>query len=52
MKQFINLYILEDLVKKLEIIAKEHDTSFNNVVISLLEYALDELKAEEELVKE
>ena len=48
-----SLYIKEDLVKKLEIIAKEHDASFNNVVISLLEYALDELKAEEEtLVKE
>ena len=31
-----SLYIKEDLVKKLEIIAKEHDTSFNNVVISLL----------------
>ena len=31
---------------------KEHDTSFNNVVISLLEYALEELKSKEELIKE
>lgn len=47
-----SLYIKEDLVKKLEIIAKEHDKSFNNVVISLLEYALEELKSKEELIKE
>lgn len=47
-----SLYIKEYLVKKLEIIAKEHDTSFNNVVISLLEYALEELKSKEELIKE
>ena len=47
-----SLYIKEDLFKKLEIIAKEHDTSFNNVVISLLEYALEELKSKEELIKE
>ena len=47
-----SLYIKEDLFKKLEIISKEHDTSFNNVVISLLEYALEELKSKEELIKE
>lgn len=31
------LYIKDDLVKKIEELAKEHDTSFNNIVISILE---------------
>lgn len=43
-----SLYIKEDLVKELEAIAKEHNTSFNNVVISLLEYSINELKKEKE----
>ncbi len=38
------LYIKEVLVKELEIIAKENDTSFNNVVISMIEYCLENEK--------
>ena len=38
------LYIKEVLVKEIEIIAKENDTSFNNVVISMIEYCLDNEK--------
>jgi len=35
-----SLYIKEELVKKIEQIAKENDTSFNNVVISMIEHCL------------
>lgn len=47
-----SLYLKEDLEKELNKIAKEHNTSFNNVVISLLEFALKEVnsKKEENLV--
>ena len=38
------LYIKEVLVKEIELIAKENDTSFNNVVISMIEYCLDNEK--------
>lgn len=34
------LYIKEDLVKELDKIAKENNTSFNNVVISMIEESL------------
>jgi len=34
------LYLKEDLVKEIEKIAKENDTSFNNVVVSMIEYCL------------
>lgn len=36
-----SLYIKEKLVKEIEKIAKENDTSFNNVIISMIEYCLD-----------
>lgn len=34
------LYLKEDMVKEIEKIAKENDTSFNNVVVSMIEYCL------------
>ena len=34
------LYLKENVVKELEKIAKENDTSFNNVVVSMIEYCL------------
>lgn len=43
-----SLYIKEDLEKELNKIAKEHNTSFNNVVISLLEFALKEVNSNKE----
>lgn len=43
-----SLYIKEDLEKELNKIAKEHNTSFNNVVISLLEFALKEVNTNKE----
>jgi len=36
------LYIKESLVQKVEEIAKENDTSWNNVVISMIESCLAE----------
>ena len=37
-----SLYIKEELVKKIEKIARDNDTSFNNVVISRIEHCLKE----------
>lgn len=34
------LYLKESLVKEIERIAKENDTSFNNVVVSMIETCL------------
>lgn len=36
------LYISETLVKQIEQIAKDNDTSWNNVVISMIEHCLTE----------
>lgn len=38
------LYIKEELVKQIEKIAKDNDTSFNNVVISMIEACLEDDK--------
>lgn len=38
------LYIKEELVKQIERIAKDNDTSFNNVVISMIEACLEDDK--------
>lgn len=37
-----SLYLHQDLVEKIEEIATVHDTSFNNVVVSMIEKCLDE----------
>ena len=34
------LYLKESLVKEIEKIAKENDTSFNNVIVSMIETCL------------
>ena len=41
------LYISEALVETINQIAIEHETSFNNMVISLLEYSLEKIKEEQ-----
>lgn len=38
------LYISEDLVARIDKMAVENDTSFNAVVISMIEYCLDDGK--------
>ena len=35
------LYIKEKLIKEIEKIAKENNTSFNNVIISMIEQCLE-----------
>ena len=35
-----SLYLKEELVKKIEEIAKINNTSFNNVVVSMIEFCL------------
>ncbi len=35
-----SLYLKEDLVKKVEEIAKVNNTSFNNVIVSMIEFCL------------
>lgn len=37
-----SLYIASEVVEKVEQVAKENDTSFNNVVVSMIEKCLDE----------
>ena len=36
------LYLKRSLAERIEQIAKEHDTSFNNVVVSMIESCLKE----------
>jgi len=38
------LYISNNLIQRISEIAKEYDTSFNNVVISMIESCLDDKK--------
>lgn len=35
-----SLYIKDKLIKEVEMIAKANNTSFNNVIISMIEYCL------------
>ena len=35
-----SLYLKEDLVKKVEEIAKVNNTSFNNLIVSMIEFCL------------
>ena len=35
-----SLYIKEELVKKIDEIAKANNTSFNNVIVSMIEFCL------------
>ncbi len=37
---YTTLYLKESLVKEIEKIAKENDTSFNNVIVSMIETCL------------
>ena len=37
-----SLYISAELVEQLNEMASQHDTSFNNLVISMIEYCLNE----------
>lgn len=37
-----SLYIKDKLVKEIDKIAKENNTSFNNVIISMIEYCINE----------
>lgn len=36
------LYIKDELVEKIEKIAKDNETSFNNVIISMIEFCLND----------
>ena len=36
------LYLAEQLIREVERIASEYDTSFNNVVVSMIEYCLED----------
>lgn len=38
------LYLSQELIDKITKIAKKYDTSFNNVVVSMIEKCLDENK--------
>lgn len=40
------LYLSENIIEQISKIAKENDTSFNNVVISMIEHCLKETTPE------
>lgn len=46
-----SIYITEALIEQVEQIAKENETSFNNVVISMIEHCLAESEAEKRKMK-
>lgn len=37
-----SLYLSQELIRKVEQIAKDNHTSFNNVVVSMIEHCLEE----------
>lgn len=39
------IYLRNDLIEKLNKIASENETSFNNVVVSMLDYCVNDKKA-------
>ena len=41
-----SIYITEALIEQVEGIARENETSFNNVVISMIEHCLAEMETE------
>ena len=46
-----SLYINEQLAERVEQIAKENETSFNNVVISMIEHCLAETEEEKRKIE-
>ena len=42
------LYLHQNLIDAIEKIAQENDTSFNNVVVSMIEQCLEDIRKEEE----
>ena len=42
--EYKSLYIKENLIKEVDRIARENNTSFNNVIISMIEKVLKENK--------
>lgn len=46
-----SLYINEQLAERVEQMAKENETSFNNVVISMIEHCLAESKEEKRKIE-
>lgn len=43
-----SLYLHQDLIDEIDKLAAKHKTSFNNIVVSMIQQCLDEIKKEEE----
>ena len=43
-----SLYLRQNLIDEIEKIAQENDTSFNNVVVSMIEQCLEDIRKEGE----
>lgn len=43
-----SLYLHQDLIDEIDKLAAKHNTSFNNVVVSMIEQCLEEIRKEEE----
>lgn len=46
--RYKTIYLRQSLIEEIEKIARENNTSFNNVVVSMVEQCLEEIKEEEE----
>lgn len=46
--RYKTIYLRQSLIEEIEKIARENNTSFNNVVVSMVEQCLEEIKKEEE----
>lgn len=46
--RYKTIYLRQSLIEELEKIARENNTSFNNVVVSMIEQCMEEIKSEEQ----
>lgn len=46
--RYKTIYLRQSLIEKIEKIAGENNTSFNNVVVSMIEQCLEDIRKEEE----
>ena len=46
------IYLRQNVIEEIEKIARENDTSFNSVVVSMIEQCLEDIQSEEALREE
>lgn len=46
--RYKTIYLRQSLIEEIEKIARENNTSFNNVVVSMIEQCLEDIRREEQ----